>query len=712
MYYGIDLGTTNSVIAFSEVQGKRLVSNAMSIDRIVNMGTALDGSMAFTNSRSTTLPSYVYYDSDRVIVGDYAREMYKKYPDLVAKSIKSQMGNVSTRGLDSSVADKSPEQVSARILSHLKRQAELMNRCRIEDVIITVPANFDPARCEATRRAAEIAGFNVREEDGSWKKFLITEPNAVLYDFSQKVINGEIASSVLDLSEKKNVLVFDIGGGTLDVTIHEIEKNSDDGVTLKLSEIAVSRFTELAGDDFDNAIAEKLYDRFIEKLKENDPARVTYIATRKAIVKKMLAVTAEQIKINMNSKAGSSLFASVDGWFGDPVEASPGEEVYEFSRSFDNITYSDIITKKEFEEMLEHFMANDLTFNDYKGYSANRNIDRKNIIAPVLDALEKAARRFARNGEEMRIDAVILNGGMSKLYLIKDRLRRFFGLEPITIADPDLSVANGAAVYAALRSKYELFDKIDIVRQIQNTDLYLGLSAGVNDIIISEGDELPFVKTFEGYKIIPGTKSIEIPLKAGIGDEIRTIASGVITFGREHYLSEDLKIEVKVDQTGLLSIGAYLYNSSGAQIDQGSVEIVIGGNDSKKHGGGRIIPSKGAELVASNELDILKSLYSEKNKSRNKPQQIKSRIETILSCGNPQDFEEIILRHLSQNNAPSFRYELYRIADAHSDSWTESGKLRLKELAKRDMISAELGFMVDIKRKKLSDYVKEVVERL
>ena len=72
----------------------------------------------------------------------------------------------------------------------------------------------------------------------------------------------------------------------------------------------------------------------------------------------------------------------------------------------------------------------------------NKKIRRDTIIAPILDVLEKAARHYDRCGEELEVDAVILNGGMSKLYLVKDRIREFFDLEPITTADPDLSVAN------------------------------------------------------------------------------------------------------------------------------------------------------------------------------------------------------------------------------------------------------------------------------
>ena len=241
MYIGIDLGTTNSVISFAQVmKDGRIIASPIEIDRVMDSGTGIEGKVNYTRSRSKTLPSCVYYYEDQIIVGDYAREQYKKYPERVAKSIKSQMGNPVARGLSPDVVDKTPEDISARILAHLKGFAQKQIRQQINQVIITVPANFDTARREATMKAAEKAGFDVREPDGSWKPILISEPNAVLYDLAQKILNGEVAESVLDFSTKKKVLVFDIGGGTLDVTFHEIERDPDNGITLNISEIAAS----------------------------------------------------------------------------------------------------------------------------------------------------------------------------------------------------------------------------------------------------------------------------------------------------------------------------------------------------------------------------------------------------------------------------------------------------------------------------------------
>lgn len=711
MYIGIDLGTTNSVISFAQVRRDgRIIASPIEIDRVMDSGTGIEGKVSYSRSRAKTLPSCVYY-GDIPIVGDYAREQYKKYPERVAKSIKSQMGNSVTRGLSEEIVDKTPEAVSARILKHLKEQGQKQIRQTIHQVIITVPANFDAARREATMRAAELAGFDVREPDRSWKPILISEPNAVLYDLAQKLLNGEVAESVLDLSEKKKVLVFDIGGGTLDVTFHEIEQDAENGVTLHISEIAASRFTQLAGDDFDAAIAEVLYKRCVDKFNAYEPSAVPRILERAPMVKKMLTVAAERLKIDMNANVENSIQGESDDWFGEAFDTNDQDATQSISHSIgDERIYNDTITKSEFEAMLEPFMGNEYTFSDYRGYSNNKKIRRDTIVAPILDVLEKAARFYTQQGEPLQVDAVILNGGMSKLYLVKDRIRNFFDLEPITTADPDLSVANGAAVYAAIQDMYHLENHITIKRHVQNDDLYLGLAAGVNDLLISTGDELPYTKEIRGYRILPGTQTLEIPIKRGEENgEPQIIARGIITFSKERKTYTDLKIEASFDQTGLLAIQAFLLNEEGKSVETGSVEFAIGAPMEKSRGGDRILPVSGAKLMPANEIDALKSLFSDKNKNRNKKQQIESKMDTILHCGNPEDFEEVILRYLSENNGYGFRYYLYQIVAGLAPTWSDAGIKRLKEVAQRDVISLDFGFQLEEKRKKLSQFVQEVL---
>ena len=221
-----------------------------------------------TRSTNTLLPSCVYYRQERdgeytPIVGDYAKRQYALKPWLVSRSVKSQMGEDKVTGLQEEIPDKTPEEVSARILKHLISDAEEHFMCKINDAVITVPASFNPAMREATLRAAEIAGINVRKEDGTYDDMLLSEPEAVMYDLINQIQEGSFDANI-DFSEKKKVLVFDIGGGTLDITIHEVFRDSENPEVLNISPIAINRYTKIGGDDFDNLIADEMYNRYID----------------------------------------------------------------------------------------------------------------------------------------------------------------------------------------------------------------------------------------------------------------------------------------------------------------------------------------------------------------------------------------------------------------------------------------------------------------
>ena len=712
-YIGIDLGTTNSVISFAQVMPNGAVkANPISIDRITDMCEGIDGKSVRSVKSGTTLPSYVYYESkDKYFVGDYARDQYKKSPDRVAKSIKSQMGNQRVRGLAEDIPDESPEAISARILRHLIMGGSQKIRKTIDKAIITIPSNFDIAKCQATIRAAEIAGLDA---DAS---ILISEPTAVLYDLSQKIQNGEVAASVIDLDEKKRVLIFDFGGGTLDVTVHEIERDPENRSALVISEIAKARYTELGGDDFDLAISNELYRRCIEIFKRVDPDVVQRIESREAIVKKLLAVAAEQIKIHMSTSVVSDYFGGND-WFGESDFEDDGETTYTISQAiYDEYMYNDTITKSEFEAILEPFMARELTYSDYRTYTPDRTKGKKNILAPIMDVLSMADRYYNgnKNGDMVKIDAVILNGGMSKLYMIKDRLQEFFGIEPITTADPDLSVANGAAIYATLVDECGIGDRnsISVKRHVQNDDIYIGLSAGVNDQLILAGSEIPYTKEIEGYKILPHTSTIEIPIKRGMPTgEPQTIARGIISFNRTYPKPMDLKMEASFDQMGILTIKAFLMNDSAVEVSRGQVRFALGEPAESCSGGSRIIPADGTRLVAANELDHLRSFFSDKNKNKNKFNATKSKMETIMNCGNPEDFEDVILKHLSKEPLYGYRIHLYKLVKALAPAWTKDGIEQLREIAARDIISEEFALNVNSSRIELSDTAKEVLASL
>ena len=168
---GIDLGTTNSVLAtINEKANGDAVSKVVEIFRADDMYNAVSGEVKLTKVKKPTLPSCVYYIQEKnyePLVGDFAKMQYPLRPHLVAKSIKSQMGRPQAEGLSPDIPDKTPAQISSRILKHMLKEASKVYRCEITDAVITVPANFDSAMCKATRDAAELAGIKVKNATGT-----------------------------------------------------------------------------------------------------------------------------------------------------------------------------------------------------------------------------------------------------------------------------------------------------------------------------------------------------------------------------------------------------------------------------------------------------------------------------------------------------------------------------------------------------------------
>jgi molecular chaperone DnaK len=219
--FGIDLGTTNSVIAHL-VEGRPVA-------------LPIDG--------SPIVPSVALYTDERVVVGREARNLELQLPERCVRSVKRKMGTAHRYPLPG--RDLPPEQVSADILSALKHGAEKATGQAVRDVVITVPAYFDDAQRRATLEAGERAGLNVLR--------LLNEPTSasLVYD---RLLTPEAVSS----AEPEILLIYDLGGGTFDVSVLEVFQG--------VREVrATAGNTHLGGDDFDD----KLVQLFLEELKRN-----------------------------------------------------------------------------------------------------------------------------------------------------------------------------------------------------------------------------------------------------------------------------------------------------------------------------------------------------------------------------------------------------------------------------------------------------------
>lgn len=738
---GIDLGTTNSVLAtVNQKPNGDLVSKVINLPRAVDVFSS-SGKIKPQIEKRPLLPSYVYYDEDnnyKPIVGDFAKRRFSVRPHLVAKSIKSHMGeqDTSNLGFAEEIPDKTPAAISSRILEHMLRTASKQFHHQITEAIITVPANFDSMMVKATRDAAEMAGIKVFNDDGSERPILLEEPKAVMYDLINQSVNGELSNCVIDFSEKKNVMVFDLGGGTLDITLHEIKRREDHPETIKVNDIATNRYTLLGGDNFDKALAEEMYKRFLDKYKSY-PDVVQKLKNDKKSIMLQLVSFAEDLKKDLSMSNSDEMTTSDDsGWgWDDDVE---DDNVFNVGGNVGSTGYSydDTFTKEEIENVFQQFMGNNLKFDDYKRLDKLDVLtNTNNIIYPILDVLNKASKKLGVT--DVKVDAVVLNGGMSRFYMIKDRLTELFGFEPIEAMDPDQAVARGAAIYhyylkkdiEALsddmikvgsesikkditneKLKFNNVSNVDSIqpkptsiewgKNILNDSLYLGNANGNQTEIISTGTELPYSsELMKGFQLLPNktVARIDIPIRVKAGmknDEYRTIASGTINFKKKYPNGAYVVLKVDMSASKIITMRAWTCEDiEGTQIiEEGSTDISIS-NDTKRQKN-KLLSPQGSPLKAQPALDVLKDYCQKFEKSNTKSKsiiaaKIKAHIEQIYTASNPEDFAEPLLRSISFSFCEEYICRCLIIARKIGVYWQEKERTRLAQIC-INILSPEL----------------------
>lgn len=713
---GIDLGTTNSVLATVNLKANGdIVSKVVDLPRAVDVYNSAAGKARLNTQKKPLLPSCVYYREEHgyePLVGDFAKNQYALRPHLVAKSIKSQMGSAHAEGLADEIMDKTPAQVSARILQHMLREASKIYRTEIKDAVITVPANFDSVMCQATRDAAALAGIQVTNKDGSERAVLLSEPNAVIYDLINQVQNGEISNHIIDLNSEKNVLVFDLGGGTLDITMHKIKRREDCPDVLKVDEIATNRYTLLGGDDFDRAIADVMFEHYKKQYAAN-PEVVRKLQQEKKAIMPQLLNYAEELKLELSERQrADSGYAADDDfiWYDEefPVGGNMGGIGY---------AYDDSFTQEDVEKILQPFMGQSLQFADYKKIDSLQ--DTKNIIYPILDVLQKSA---AKLGDEVKVDAVIVNGGMSKFYMVINRLREFFGLEPIVALDPDQAVARGAAVYHYYLHKYakQMQEDMRMVgaeapalqplpgkaaapkaaaaavqqraaiewgKNILNDSLYLGMRDGAVQELVAGGTELPYQSDYiKGFQLLPDKAEIAIPIKRRtFGDTYQTIGNGHLKLKHGYKDGAYVAIRVLMGSNKVLSMEMLLSSDVDMHqiLEQKTAEIVIGGDNPDAPATKlKFNPPAGTKLNVHNELHGLQTLCDRKYTAKGNAQKdvinkLSQRTSSIAAAGNKAEFARPLLEMLCYTNNDELRLRLFTIARKHVAYWTEQQRQKL-----------------------------------
>ena len=586
-YIGIDLGTTNSVMGWGILnpQTNQLDTKIVEITMMIERGGI---------GKKALLPSCVYFkEGGPPIVGEYAKTMIGR-TNRVVKSIKSEMGTQTPFDFDGNTYD--PAVISSQILKHLALSAKSLFNFIPDDVVITVPASFDSDMREATIEAARLAGFRTEEDDGSPRDILLDEPRAALYDFVNKQNNGEIPETLIDFHKSQTVLVFDLGGGTLDVSLHRVSYYQE-RYTLNIEDLAISRYTQIGGDDFD----QKLADRFLEVYQDRVPNN--FDDSQMDMLKSEFQEYAEQAKIDLSSEIENS---KLIGHF-DPESV----KIEIIKVPFENQVFEYDLTLSEYEEIIDPLLGPDLTLDAVNHLDKLSNCD--NIIFPILDVLRKAEQK---DGNIPNINAVLLNGGMTKFHTIQKRLETLFGFRPITAGDPDKAVASGAVVY-----HYDLHRGIKPAR-ILNDTIGIEIAGGEVKHLVEAGTILPLQPTpIPDLTVSEGALSLRLPFYLGSRKDTqlpnRPIFERNVQFQRPLSKGEPVFIQVQVDERGIMNVEGWLEADPNEKftVSIDSTQPIATNEVSN------VIPCDPTEVNQS-ETDQQPDIVQEEARSISKPQQI------------------------------------------------------------------------------------------
>ena len=459
---GIDLGTTNSVIAWMKDDG--------SVEVIPNA----------EGSRIT--PSVVSFGKNgEILVGEPAKRQIILNPERTIKSIKRKMGTDYKVRIDDK--EYTPQEISAFILKKLKKDAESYLGGEIKRAVITCPAYFNDAQRQATKEAGIIAGFEVLR--------VINEPTAAALAYG------------LDKKGEHKVLVYDLGGGTFDVSILEI----GDGV---IQVVSTAGNNHLGGDDFD----QRLIDYMAEEFKKQHG--VDLREDRQALQR--LRDAAEKAKIELSTK----LETEVSLPFIAVTESGPLHLEMRITRAlFESLT-------KDLVEMTR---------------------------GPVERALSDA-KITPRD-----IDEIILVGGMTRVPMVQNFIKEIFGKEPNKSVNPDEAVAIGAAIQAAIIAGTEGAKDKDVVL-VDVTPLTLGIEVkgGLFEPIIPRNTTIPVKKS----KIFTTVEDYQTEVEIRVYQGERPVAKDNIFLGSFRLVGippaprgvPQIEVAFDIDSDGIVHVSA------------------------------------------------------------------------------------------------------------------------------------------------------------
>jgi len=409
---GIDLGTTNSCVAVMEGSETVVIPNP---------------------EGNRTTPSVVAFSKDgERLVGQVAKRQAVTNPDRTIQSIKREMGSDYKVSIDGK--QYTPQEISAMILTKLKSDAEAYLGQPVTQAVITVPAYFTDSQRQATKDAGKIAGLEVLR--------IVNEPTAASLAYG------------LDKEEEQKILVFDLGGGTFDVSILDIS----DGV---FEVAATAGNNRLGGDDFDN----KIVDYLVESFKQSDGIDLR----NDRMAMQRLREAAEKAKIELSGMTTSNI----------------------------NLAYitADATGPKHMDITLTRAKFDELT---------------RDLVQATMEPVKRAMSDADVTPSD--IDKILLVGGSTRIPAVQDAVKNYFGKEPFKGINPDECVAIGAAIQAAV-----LTGDVDGLLLLDVTPLSLGIETmgGVCTKMIERNTTIPAHKSQIFSTAADGQTQVDIHVLQG-----------------------------------------------------------------------------------------------------------------------------------------------------------------------------------------------------